>query len=97
MAHAQEPSIDVISPPAIGPGGSAALRHYRPAPTHHLLEEGSAAAIGEARTAPASQLPVGAPTQDAAAEPPLELVAVSGRQLVTRHYFFAEADLLALG
>ena len=91
MTHAQEPSIDVISPPAIGPGGAAALRHYRPAPTHHPLEEGSAAAIGEARTAPASQLPVGAPTQDAAAEPPLvvELDGVLLKSNAAVETFFA--------
>jgi 4-hydroxybenzoate polyprenyltransferase/beta-phosphoglucomutase-like phosphatase (HAD superfamily) len=39
MAHAQEPSLDVIPQDLTDPGGSADLGRYWPAPSHHSLPD----------------------------------------------------------
>jgi 4-hydroxybenzoate polyprenyltransferase len=81
MAHAQEPSVEVISTSLTGPGRSVELRHYRRV-TAGSREEGSEDVAGETRVA--SVMPAVAPpvtdeaARDAAAAEPALIVELDG-------------------
>src|SRR3954454_2372374 len=78
MAHAQEPSVDVISASLTGPGRSVELKHYRPSPTHHPREEGSEEAADETRVSSLTSAVVDQAAREAAAAEPALIVELDG-------------------
>jgi 4-hydroxybenzoate polyprenyltransferase len=78
MAHAQEPSVDIISTSLTGPGRSVELKHYRPAAAHHPREEGSDVAADETRVEPLESAVVDQAAREAAAAEPALVVELDG-------------------